>query len=99
MYLEFHLSVDDLYRKSSRDYILTENCEPSIYSHSHLELGPSSNGLINNIHDCGRSVYLDTKHFGEQVPSSSIFVHIRKKNDSTDTRRRSGGRVRLFSHL
>ena len=67
MYLDFLLYLKGLHRKSSRDYILTENCEPSIYSHSHLGLGPSSNGLINNILDCGRSVYLDTKHFGEQV--------------------------------
>ena len=48
------------------EIILTENGQPIIYSHSHRELGPSSNGLINNIHDRGQSVYLDTKHFGEQ---------------------------------
>ena len=67
MYLEFHYIPRIVLYGKAVEIILTENCEPSIYSHSHLELGPSSNGLINNIHDCGRSVYLDTKHFGEQV--------------------------------
>ena len=45
MYLEFHYIPRIVLYGKAVENILTENCEPSIYSHSHLELGPSSNGL------------------------------------------------------